>query len=315
MRGWTLSSCERVELAPGERALVPTGLAVAIPDGHAGFVQPRSGLAAKHGITIVNTPGLDRLGLSRRAAGRARSTPTRARRSSSSKACASRSSWCSRCRRSSSSRSTSCRTASAASAASDPRGTDGTAHPRLGDPRWQGRVLLCRQEKPGKEYWLLPGGGVDGGESMIEALRRELREELGVEADVQFEGPVAIVDSIAPKSASRSRKHVVHIIFSADLSHRSLEDVETRDAAVKGARLFSDDELRTSSCIRRSSGSSRAGSRATRPSTSARSGRAREPRRGRPARRRDRRAARSAGPRRRPTAPSRPSKPAATTRA
>jgi dUTP pyrophosphatase len=56
--GLDLSSCERVELAPGERALVPTGLAVAIPDGHAGFVQPRSGLAAKHGITIVNTPGL-----------------------------------------------------------------------------------------------------------------------------------------------------------------------------------------------------------------------------------------------------------------
>jgi dUTP pyrophosphatase len=53
-----LSSCERVELAPGERALVPTGLAVAIPEGHAGFVQPRSGLATKHGISIVNTPGL-----------------------------------------------------------------------------------------------------------------------------------------------------------------------------------------------------------------------------------------------------------------
>jgi dUTP pyrophosphatase len=56
--GMDLSSCERIELAPGERALVPTGLAVAIPHGHAGFVQPRSGLAAKHGITIVNTPGL-----------------------------------------------------------------------------------------------------------------------------------------------------------------------------------------------------------------------------------------------------------------
>jgi dUTP pyrophosphatase len=56
--GLDLSSCERIELPPGERALVPTGLAVAIPDGHAGFVQPRSGLAAKHGITIVNTPGL-----------------------------------------------------------------------------------------------------------------------------------------------------------------------------------------------------------------------------------------------------------------
>jgi dUTP pyrophosphatase len=56
--GLDLSSCARVELAPGERALVPTGLAVAIPDGYAGYVQPRSGLAAKHGITIVNTPGL-----------------------------------------------------------------------------------------------------------------------------------------------------------------------------------------------------------------------------------------------------------------
>jgi len=53
-----LSACERVELRAGERALVPTGLAVAIPDGHAGFVQPRSGLAVKHGISIVNTPGL-----------------------------------------------------------------------------------------------------------------------------------------------------------------------------------------------------------------------------------------------------------------
>jgi dUTP pyrophosphatase len=56
--GLDLAACERVELAPGERALVPTGLAVAIPDGYAGFVQPRSGLAARHGITIVNTPGL-----------------------------------------------------------------------------------------------------------------------------------------------------------------------------------------------------------------------------------------------------------------
>jgi dUTP diphosphatase len=56
--GLDLAACERVELAPGERALVGTGLAVAIPDGFAGFVQPRSGLAAKSGITIVNSPGL-----------------------------------------------------------------------------------------------------------------------------------------------------------------------------------------------------------------------------------------------------------------
>jgi dUTP pyrophosphatase len=56
--GLDLAACERHELAPGERALVPTGLAVAIPEGHAGFVVPRSGLAIRHGITIVNTPGL-----------------------------------------------------------------------------------------------------------------------------------------------------------------------------------------------------------------------------------------------------------------
>jgi dUTP pyrophosphatase len=56
--GLDLTACERVELAPGERALVPTGLAIAIPEGYAGYVQPRSGLAAKHGISIVNTPGL-----------------------------------------------------------------------------------------------------------------------------------------------------------------------------------------------------------------------------------------------------------------
>jgi dUTP pyrophosphatase len=56
--GLDLASCERVELAPGERATVGTGLAVAIPSGHAGFVQPRSGLAARHGIALVNSPGL-----------------------------------------------------------------------------------------------------------------------------------------------------------------------------------------------------------------------------------------------------------------
>ena len=56
--GVDLRSTIELSLKPGERAVVPTGLAVAIPEGHAGFVQPRSGLAAEHGITIVNTPGL-----------------------------------------------------------------------------------------------------------------------------------------------------------------------------------------------------------------------------------------------------------------
>ena len=56
--GLDLAACERVELGPGERAVVGTGLAVAVPEGHAGFVQPRSGLADRHGISIVNSPGL-----------------------------------------------------------------------------------------------------------------------------------------------------------------------------------------------------------------------------------------------------------------
>ena len=57
--GYDLHARERVELAPGGgRALVPTGLAVAIPPGCAGFVLPRSGLALRHGITCLNTPGL-----------------------------------------------------------------------------------------------------------------------------------------------------------------------------------------------------------------------------------------------------------------
>lgn len=56
--GFDLSACERVELAPGQRSVVGTGIAVAIPRGHAGLVVPRSGLAARHGLGGVNSPGL-----------------------------------------------------------------------------------------------------------------------------------------------------------------------------------------------------------------------------------------------------------------
>jgi dUTP diphosphatase len=56
--GLDLAACEGTTLAPGERATVATGIAVEIPAGHAGFVVPRSGLAARHGISVVNSPGL-----------------------------------------------------------------------------------------------------------------------------------------------------------------------------------------------------------------------------------------------------------------
>jgi ADP-ribose pyrophosphatase YjhB (NUDIX family) len=103
-------------------------------------------------------------------------------------------------------------------------------------------MLLCRHEKGDRQYWLLPGGGVNSGESLVNALHRELAEELGIADEVPVEGPVAIVDSIAPVR-SFAAKHVVHIIFAGDLSGRSLEAVTSEDAAVRGHRLFAPDDL------------------------------------------------------------------------
>jgi len=109
--------------------------------------------------------------------------------------------------------------------------------------RWEDRLLLCRHEKEGRgAYWLLPGGGVDSGESLVAALHRELAEEVGIDDSPAVEGPVAIVDSIAPAGSS-SKKHVVHIIFAADLTGRSLERVSSQDEAVRGHRLFAFGEL------------------------------------------------------------------------
>jgi ADP-ribose pyrophosphatase YjhB (NUDIX family) len=110
--------------------------------------------------------------------------------------------------------------------------------------RWQGRILLLRHVKPSGDVWLLPGGGVRSGESLLRALQRELWEETGLfphGTEVPLEGPVALVDSIAPESGS-TRKHVIHVIFAADVSG-SLEDVTSQDAAVRGHRAFRPQEL------------------------------------------------------------------------
>jgi ADP-ribose pyrophosphatase YjhB (NUDIX family) len=112
--------------------------------------------------------------------------------------------------------------------------------------RWRGRILLCRHEKGGKEVWLLPGGGVHVGESLTDALQRELDEEVGIvgdEEELPVEGPVALVDSISPRRDPFPDKHVVHIIFAGDLPTDSLAQVASRDDAVRGHRLFYVDEL------------------------------------------------------------------------
>lgn len=112
--------------------------------------------------------------------------------------------------------------------------------------RWEGRILLLRHEKAGREVWLLPGGGVRVGESLIRALQRELWEETGLfpqGTEVPLEGPVAIVESISPPGDSY-RKHVVHVIFAADVTG-SLEDVVSQDDAVRGHRAFLVRELET----------------------------------------------------------------------
>jgi 8-oxo-dGTP diphosphatase len=105
---------------------------------------------------------------------------------------------------------------------------------------WHGRLLLCRHEKLGKDVWLLPGGGVHSGETLMDALDREMAEEVGIEPP-PFEGPIAIVDSIAPRRTFVS-KHVIHIIFAGELDG-SLETVSSQDDAVRGHQLFALEDL------------------------------------------------------------------------
>ena len=108
--------------------------------------------------------------------------------------------------------------------------------------RWRDRILLCRHEKPGKEYWLLPGGGVNSGESLVDALRRELSEEVGIDDSSPSKGrspwstPSPRFTASWPSTSSTSSSR-------ATSAGRSLETVTSADAAVRGHRLFTFGEL------------------------------------------------------------------------
>jgi ADP-ribose pyrophosphatase YjhB (NUDIX family) len=106
--------------------------------------------------------------------------------------------------------------------------------------RWGDGILLCHHDKRGKDVWLLPGGGVHSGETLMDAVGREIAEEVGIAAP-PLEGPIAIVDSIAP-GRSLTTKHVVHIIFAGEIEG-SLDRVSSTDEAVRGHRLYGLDEL------------------------------------------------------------------------
>ncbi len=101
----------------------------------------------------------------------------------------------------------------------------------------QGRILMVEQGRGEERYWLLPGGGVQFGETLADAVRRELREELGLRVGVNR--LLAIVESISPDPDYR--KHVVHLVFEVSAAPEALP--EPLDPKVLGARFLDETEL------------------------------------------------------------------------
>ena len=105
----------------------------------------------------------------------------------------------------------------------------------------EGKLLLVRQDRMGESYWLLPGGGVRFGESLHDAVVRELREELAL--DVVPGRPVALVEAISD-DMTRYPKHVVHVIVAAELATADQMPRLGGDKAVLEAGFVAADELR-----------------------------------------------------------------------
>lgn len=103
-------------------------------------------------------------------------------------------------------------------------------------------LLLVRQGRPGHPRWMLPGGGVEAGESLVTALERELAEELGLNT-CEVGQPQAMVESIAPP-ASQSSRHLLHVIFLVDCPSQ-MESLTCKDPDIREWRFFERSQLMT----------------------------------------------------------------------
>jgi ADP-ribose pyrophosphatase YjhB (NUDIX family) len=111
----------------------------------------------------------------------------------------------------------------------------------------EGRVLLLRQERGEEDYWMLPGGGVRMGETLADALRREVREEVGLEIAVGR--PLALLESISPDLETYP-KHVLHVVLASEVSGAEVAEASVapfalavHDSSVLAARLFAPGEI------------------------------------------------------------------------